>query len=266
MVWARHPSRIGDPGLIRAVEAAVAGMRGLGGLAVARVDRSVAGSRTRFAALGCSGGRVPTPHSRYELGSITKTWTGMLLADAVERGELFLADPLASWLPELAGTPAGGVTLRELATHTAGLDPVLLGGVLRGRLRGLSGGDPYGSADPARVIAAAGRTGLTARGHHSYSNLGFALLGHAEARAAGAADWPALLRERILRPLGMARTTIQPPGTPESSSRSPRPMTSVWPGTSTARRPAPHNGTTAARLAPTPCWSSTGPRASPWWY
>ena len=69
-----------------------------------------AGSATgqvSFAGLGDEDGAAPTAQTPFELGSITKTFTGLLLADAVERGELALDDQLADHLPELRGTPAG---------------------------------------------------------------------------------------------------------------------------------------------------------------
>jgi CubicO group peptidase (beta-lactamase class C family) len=51
-------------------------------------------------------------------------------------------------------------------------------------------------------------TPLGPPGRFAYSNLGMSLLGHAEARAAGAVDWPALARQRLLVPLGMTNTTF----------------------------------------------------------
>ena len=48
----------------------------------------------------------------------------MLLADAVQRGEMAVEDPLSKYLTELAGSPAGNVTLFELATHSSGLPPI----------------------------------------------------------------------------------------------------------------------------------------------
>ena len=66
---------------------------------------------------------------------------GLAGVDAVARGEVVLDDPLETHLPELAGTPAGGVTLVSLATHTSGL-PRLPEGA--GGLRSaLSPRDPY---------------------------------------------------------------------------------------------------------------------------
>ena len=48
----------------------------------------------------------------------------MLLADAVQRGEMAVEDPLSKYLTELAGSPARDVTLFELATHSSGLPPI----------------------------------------------------------------------------------------------------------------------------------------------
>ena len=61
---------------------------------------------------------MPSPQTPYELGSITKTFTGLLLADAWSAASCALDDRLADHLPELGGTPAGDITLEQLATHT----------------------------------------------------------------------------------------------------------------------------------------------------
>lgn len=215
------PARTGDAGLVADLEAGIADARGLGALSAARI----AGGRTVFAGLGAVDGRAPTPDTPYELGSVTKTWTGMLLADAADRGELALTDRVDRHLPELAGAPVGEVTLEELATHTSGLptlpavDP----------LTGLRNVDPYGSWRTGEVIAAARGLEPTARGSHRYSNLGMALAGHAVARAAGAADWPALLRARLLEPLGMTDTSIVPAGGPEPAGAAPPHRANGWP-------------------------------------
>ena len=52
---------------------------------------------------------------------MTKALTGMMLADAIERGELSMDSTAAELLPALARTKAGTVTVRELCTHTSGL-------------------------------------------------------------------------------------------------------------------------------------------------
>ncbi len=191
----------GDEQLAADVRAALISDRGYRTLSVGRVR---AGTIT-FAGLGEEHGKVPTPQTLYELGSVTKTFTGMLLADAVARREMTEDDRLAQYLPELAGTPAGEVTLFELATQSSGLPP-LPPDIVRGSIPGLLGNaNPY-QVSAARVIEATRSTQLRNEGRYAYSNLGMTLLGHAEARAAGLPDWPTLATQRILQPLGMTST------------------------------------------------------------
>lgn len=198
---APEPAADSDPVLTEELVTALGDPAGLDTVSAARI----LDGRVVWAGLG-----ETTPGSRYELGSITKTFTGMLLADAVDRGEVRLDQRLDSLLPELAGVEAGSVTLEELASHRSGLPS--LAGVdwlevvvedLAGR--GLSA---YAGSAPADVIEAARTSEPTNRGEMAYSNLGAALLGHALARGAGAEDWAALVQERLLDPLGMRDTRI----------------------------------------------------------
>ncbi|MEV1295645.1 serine hydrolase domain-containing protein [Pseudonocardia sp. NPDC049635] len=193
----------GDPGPAADLAAAFGDPRGFGAVTAARVQDGV----TTVATLG-SAGVTPGPRARYEPGSIVKTFTAMLVADGVERGELRLTDRVEVWLPELTGTPAGSVTLQELATHTSGLPPATAAASL---VPVLTNENPY-DISTAALLDDARNAPLGERGGFAYSNLGFALLGHAHARAAGAADWPALLHERLLDPLGMTETSIRTDG------------------------------------------------------
>jgi CubicO group peptidase (beta-lactamase class C family) len=193
----------GDESLVADVRAALTSGRGYRTLSVGRIRSGV----VSFAGLGTEAGEVPTPQTPFELGSIAKTFTGMLLADAVTRKEMTVDDRLAQYLPELAGKPAGGLTLYELATHTSGLPP-LPPDVLRAGLPSVIGNaNPY-DVSAARVIDATRTVKLKNEGRYADSNLGMALLGYAEARAAGLPDWQTLATQRILQPLGMTATTF----------------------------------------------------------
>lgn len=150
---------------------------------------------------------TPSPERVYELGSVTKAFTGMLLADAVERGEVTLDDRADRWLPALAGSEAGSVTLRELATHTSGVPGTplpLLGKVVLANWTGANWSDT-GTAELLQMVA---ETPLQGRGQEAYSNAGVAVLGHALAAAGGQPDYPTLLQTRLLDPLGMADTSL----------------------------------------------------------
>lgn len=193
----------GDRALAAEVRGVIGDGDGLQSLSVARVDRG----RVTFAGVGDAGAGAPTPDTVYELGSVTKVWTGLLLADAVERGEMTLDAPIETYLPELRGTPAGATTPRRLATHTSGLPSLPEGAGLAEAWQVKRGGDVYRTWDAGRVLAAARRTPTNETGR-VYSNLGVALLGHAEARAASSPTWQALVRDRILDPVGMSHTTF----------------------------------------------------------
>ena len=132
----------------------------------------------RHAGIGtAASGQQYTSTTPMEIGSITKTFSGQLLADAVARGEVKASDPLSTHLPELAGTPAGEATLEEVASHRSGIPGVpshdLSEFVLRGDILGLN---PFTDGTD-QLIEKTRTTTLGKRGEFVYSNLGTSLLG-----------------------------------------------------------------------------------------
>jgi CubicO group peptidase (beta-lactamase class C family) len=197
------PRIAGDQLLAADFQATLGDDLGLGSVEVARLrDGTVT-----YAGLAPDGTVPPTPQTRFELGSITKTMTGMLLADSVRRGEMRLEARVSDYLPELAGTPAGGATLEQLATHHSGLPGLPSDPPTSSVLALWGNANPY-AMSVETLLQLTRTTPVGTPGRFAYSNLGMSLLGHAEARAAGAADWPALARRRLLVPLGMTNTTF----------------------------------------------------------
>lgn len=155
---------------------------------------------------GGEGARPLGPRSVFEIGSITKTFTAALLADMVRRGEMSLGDPVAEYLPEgvtMPGWEGREITLRDLSTHHSGLPRMP---------------DNFDPADPENPYADYTAEQLydflatheLRRGpgsEYEYSNLAVGLLGHVLQRATGQ-SYEALVRERILDPLGMDMTGI----------------------------------------------------------
>lgn len=145
------------------------------------------------------------PGTVYEIGSITKTMTALLFADAVSAGRLS-PGATAGDLLDLDGCPAAGVTLEELASHRSGLPRVA--GRCRDRVAAVAAvlrhRNPY-TADNATLLAQARAAKIGRRGHFSYSNLGAALLGAALATHAGI-GYPALLDRQLFAPLGMTQS------------------------------------------------------------
>ncbi|MBM0206553.1 beta-lactamase family protein [Micromonospora sp. STR1s_5] len=199
----------GDRDLAAAARSATPDPSGLRGLAVALVENG----RIRTAGLGDRdlAGRPVEPGTPFEIGSVTKALTGMLLADQVAAGASAPTDRLGSTWPEVTG-PARDVTLAELASHRAGL-PRLAPGSPLGWARilwsNVSGGNPYAEQGVDAVRSAADRVSIDddERGEVHYSNLGPSVLGHALATKAGVA-YPELLHDRLLRPLGMTATIV----------------------------------------------------------
>lgn len=111
-------------------------------------------------------------------------------------------------LPELTDAAAGAATTEQLATHTSGLPRLgpSVRTVIGTLLFGLFGVDPYRGFDTAEVLRTTRRVRRRLGTHRAYSNLGAALAGAAAASAAHTSH-PDLLRERILTPLGMTRTS-----------------------------------------------------------
>jgi CubicO group peptidase (beta-lactamase class C family) len=186
----------GDEDFGKQVRAAL-GERGQHEVAAAMID----GGRTAYAGFG---GADET--TAFEIGSVAKALTGMLLYDLTQDGTVRLDQPVGELVP---GTPlAGGkATLEELSQHRSGL-PRLGGGLrlVRSGVAGFTAGDPY-TGTPDDVLAQAADAGAPGGGEPAYSNLGAATLGDA---LAVKADKPygALLTERVLTPLAMADTKV----------------------------------------------------------
>lgn len=174
---------------------------------------------------GAEAERLPTQDTIFEIGSITKTFTGLLLAQAVVEGRTTLEAPVAPLVGLPAGSPLGGeapVRLVHLANHTSGL-PRLTNDMKK--QPGYDAAQPYQHHDWRMISAFLGRVklkGLPGE-HEDYSNLGFAVLGRALVILLGDGDiaetgeippevrqsaYGRLVAERICRPLGLKDTAL----------------------------------------------------------
>lgn len=168
------------------------------------------GSR-RLLSAGIAGAKIGavTPEHVFEIGSITKTFTGVLLAEAVRRGEVALEDPVAKHLPAGTRVPTRGgkeITLLDLATHRSGLPR------MPAEWTAPDPENPYASYRPEDVLQFLATHELAHDiGTQRYSNYGAGLLGLALVRAAGAKDYKTLVKTRILQPLKLRDTSFQRP-------------------------------------------------------
>lgn|SRR5262245_62061408 len=161
-------------------------------------------------AIGQCEGKAPDRDTVFEIGSVTKAFTGVLLAERVKAGVVKFDDPVQMHLPEGWTVPRRDdrdITLLHLATHTSGL-PRTPRGFVVASLKDPK--NPFGQFDLALMVKELPETELRepAGARHVYSNLGVGLLGHALAHASKAPSYEAVLRERVSEPLGLADTGI----------------------------------------------------------
>jgi D-alanyl-D-alanine-carboxypeptidase/D-alanyl-D-alanine-endopeptidase len=155
--------------------------------------------------------RPVTSETVFEIGSITKVFTALLLADMMRRAEVALDDPVARHLPgdfHLPTSDGHQITLADLATHTSGLprfppfsgtplSPSWLQGMARFGVEDFKSWlDNFSPQRPAGTA-------------WEYSNAGYALLGMALAHRGGQ-PFELLLKSRVIDPIGLHDTTFHP--------------------------------------------------------
>lgn len=149
----------------------------------------------------------PGADTVYQIGSVTKTMTALLLADAVVEGKVTLAEPVATLLPGYTVPAFDGKTISvlDLATHYSALPR------LPDNFAPKDPANPYADYTDAkqRQFLAAYQLPRAPGSTFDYSNIGYAVLGTALAAQAGS-SYEALLQSRIAVPLGMRSTSNTP--------------------------------------------------------
>ena len=152
------------------------------------------------------GPQQPDGDTVYEIGSVTKVFTSLILADMIEKGEVKADDPVAKFLPATVKVPSRNgrqITLLDLSMQVSGLPR------LPDNLKPADPANPYVDYDAAKLYDFLSRYTLTRDPgeKYEYSNLAVGLLGHALALKAGI-SYEELLRRRIFDPLGMRSTSM----------------------------------------------------------
>lgn len=195
------------------------GPRALPASTVAHLDREVAAKQAQWRAAGVAASlwrhadpawhgfagttsaadpdAVPSADTQFRMGSITKTFTAVLVLQCRDDGLLDLDDRLEQHLP---GTPHGGLTIRRMLAHLSGLQREPVGEVWE-RPEGPDREELLAGLGSAEAVLPPGR-----RWH--YSNLAYALLGQVVAGLRGT-SWEQALQDRVLDPLGLRRTTVR---------------------------------------------------------
>jgi CubicO group peptidase (beta-lactamase class C family) len=145
-----------------------------------------------------TGGAAPTADTQYRIGSITKTLTAVLVLQLRDEGMLDLGDPVGKHLP---GIGYGDRTIRALLSHSSGMASEPAGSWWE-RSPGVGFTELAAAIDVERAPFAPGHT-------YHYTNLAFGMLGEVVSRHRGGTWWDQV-QQRILAPLGMARTGYSP--------------------------------------------------------
>ncbi len=177
--------------------------------AVGIVAGTVDASGTQVFAAGTTsagGDQTLNGDTIFEIGSITKVFTSLLLADMIERGEVKADDPVSKYLPDHAEVPSRNgkqITLLNLSMQNSGLPR------LPDNLKPADPADPYADYDGKKLLAFLAAYKLTRDPgeKYEYSNLAVGLLGFALACRAGT-SYEELVRTRIFKPLHMDSSTV----------------------------------------------------------
>lgn len=151
-------------------------------------------------------GTKPDKNTLFEIGSISKVFTGILLADRVGEGRMKLDDPIEQYLPAHVKVPerAGDkIVLRQLSTHSSGLPR------MPNNMNPEDPTNPFADYDSSLLYDFLSGYELPRDigSKAEYSNLAVGLLGHIMEREAGT-SYENLLIERICNPLGLSDTRI----------------------------------------------------------
>jgi D-alanyl-D-alanine-carboxypeptidase/D-alanyl-D-alanine-endopeptidase len=189
-----------------------------GGWSVGIVVGVVDSSGARFFSYGrtaLAGGAPVDERTVYEIGSVTKVFTALSLADMVVKGEAGLDDPVQRYLPDSVVVPRRDslqITLRLLSAQRSGLPR------LPGNFAPANPANPYADYDAGRLYAFLNGYTLTRNpgARYEYSNLGVGLLGLALSRRNGA-SYERMVAQRVIGPLGLTSTGVTL--TPDMRSR-----------------------------------------------
>jgi serine-type D-Ala-D-Ala carboxypeptidase/endopeptidase len=175
------------------------------GIVVGTIDRS-GRNVTGYGKAAKDRNQVPDGDTVFEIGSITKVFTSLLLADMVERGEVKLDDPVSKYLPKTVKMPSRNgreITLLDISEQRSGLPR------MPSNFKPADPANPFADYDTPKLYEFLSGYALTRDpgARYEYSNLAVGLLGHVLSLRSGI-GYEQLVRKRIFEPLGMTSSSI----------------------------------------------------------
>jgi D-alanyl-D-alanine-carboxypeptidase/D-alanyl-D-alanine-endopeptidase len=202
----------------RLVDRAVSPAERIPGLVVGVVTEN--GSKVvGFGTTRALNGNVPNGDTYFGIGSVTKVFTGLVLAEVVQNGSVRLDDKANEYLPAALQLPSDAITLQQLVTHASGL-PNYPGNLSDFRDNDNDGmadstesspGRNYARQNLADWLATKPALGFNPGASARYSNLGIGVLGLLLQEKLNLGSFDAMMSDRITKPLGMSRTQANTP-------------------------------------------------------
>ncbi|AOW21081.1 serine hydrolase [Urechidicola croceus] len=152
-------------------------------------------------------GRKVDENSIFEIGSISKTFTGIMIADEILKGKMKTSDPISKYLPETVKTPTRNgkeITIKDVATHSSSLPR------MPDNFNPSNPNNPYSDYTIEMAYEFVSRVELTRDigDKYEYSNLGLGMLGHI-LELQYKKNYDAVLVDKITSTLGMDNTRVE---------------------------------------------------------
>ncbi len=150
-----------------------------------------------------------TPKTLYGIGSCTKSFVALAAMQLAEKGKIKLTDPAADYVPFKLGLKGKPITIHHLLSHGSGVPNLATSTIGLSRGVGVDLGVPWGTTDDFyRVVNSANAEIAADPGERFfYSNEGFRVVGNIIQKVSGV-PFHEYIRENILKPLGMGRSTF----------------------------------------------------------
>lgn len=179
------------------------------GLSIAVVKEGEIIYAEGFGARDPAGNLPATPDTLYGIGSCTKSFVALAIIQLMEQGKLSLDDPASNYIPLKLGLPGKPITIHHLLTHSSGVPSLATSSVALYRGIGIDTGIPWGSVRDFYRLVNGGQDEIAAEPGRRffYHNAAYRMLGHIIQELSGM-PFHRYITERIIRPLGMERTTL----------------------------------------------------------
>jgi D-alanyl-D-alanine carboxypeptidase len=196
LVTAGYPQTLDKAKLDQLFDRLLEKNKGMGSLALAR-DGSILYTRSfGYSQINGTEKKPLTATTKYRIGSITKTFTAVMIFQLIEEGKLKLSDTLDRFFPQIPN--AAGITIGQILAHRSGIHNLEPDG---------SWGKQPRTKDEVVARIAQGQPDFEPDSRHLYSNAGYVLLGYIVEKVGGK-PYPEALKERITSKIGLKDTYL----------------------------------------------------------